>query len=272
MESAREITSHRSLAFFNIKELWHYRELLFFLAWRDYKVRYKETLVGATWAFFQPLLTMIVFVMFFGRFGDLASGGVPYSLFVYSGLFLWLFFSNSIMSAANSFVANNSIITKIYFPKIIIPLSAIAVHFVDLFFASIILLGMLLFYGYVPSLLLIAAAPVLLAILVLGTAGIGILLGSLTVKYRDVKHITPFFVQLTLFLSPVIYTSAAVGKFGWLIKLNPISGIIEAFRALFFQTQFPFAEVAVSFILSAVIFFIGLVYFKYNEEEFSDII
>jgi lipopolysaccharide transport system permease protein len=272
METVREITSRKSLNFLNLKELWYYRELLFFLAWRDYKVRYKETVIGAAWAFFQPLLTMIVFVMFFGRFHESVSGGVPYPIFVYAGLFLWLFFSNAILSASNSFVVNNSIITKVYFPKILIPLSAITVHFVDLFFASIVLLILLFVYGYSLTLLLLIFLPLLILILTLATAGIGIFLGSLTVKYRDVKYITPFFVQLTLFLSPVIYSTSAVANYGWLIKLNPISGLIETFRALLFNSSLPVDMLVISFLVSALIFIASLLYFMFTEEQFSDIL
>jgi len=272
MEPTKEITPQKFSNFLDFKELWYYRELLYFFAWRDYKVRYKETVIGALWALLQPLLTMIIFVTFFGRFKELTGNEVPYVLFVYSGLMLWHFFSNSILGASNSFIENHQIVTKVYFPRLILPLSAILVYFIDLFFAFIILFGLMIFFGHMPSLLFFIIFPFLIMLLAIASTGIGLFLGTLMVKYKDVKYITPFFVQLTLFLSPVIYSTKSLGVISPIVMANPITGIIDAFRSFLFGIPFDSLGLFISLIVSLIILILSLVYFKFNEEEFSDIL
>jgi lipopolysaccharide transport system permease protein len=273
MESVREITPRKTFSFAEIKELWHYRELIYFFAWRDYKVRYKETVIGALWALFQPLLTMIVFVIFFGRFEEISSTGIPYALFAYSGLTFWHFFSNAVLNASNSLINNNSIITKAYFPRIIIPISAVIVYFIDLAFAFIVLLGLMAFYGFTPTLAALFITPLLVLVLALAVLGISLFLSSLIVKFRDIKYIIPFFIQLSLFVSPVIYSISVFPAYAHILKFNPLTGVIEAFRSVLFGlSAFPWEYVIYSVIVSVVIFLIGAIYFKYSEEYISDII
>jgi lipopolysaccharide transport system permease protein len=257
-----------------LKELWEYRELVFFFVWRDIIIRYKQTVLGVLWVIFQPLVTMIIFSIFFGKFAKMPSEGIPYPVFVYVGLLFWNYFSLSLSKAAESIIANESVIQKVYFPRLIIPISSSLTPLVDFCVTSVILGFLMLYYGYVPSLKGIAYVPLLLVITFFSVVGIGCFVTSINVKYRDVRYIMPFFIQILLFLTPVIYpVSIATGKFKYLFAINPMSGVIETARAVILQTgSFDWRLFALSILSAAVFFVIGIMYFRKVERFFSDFI
>lgn len=255
-----------------IRDIWRHRELMYLLAWRDYKVRYKQTLIGIAWAICQPILATIAFVLVFGRFDGITDNAIPYTLFVYSGMIIWQFFANSITESSRSLVASSQMITKIYFPRIVIPLAKIATQLIDLVPSSLILLILMIYFGMIPTITgVLLAIPVIL-ILILISASIGIILSAINVKYRDVQFIVPYFVQLGLFLSPVIYSAATLGKYHRLLSLNPVTGIIDSFRATLFGTSFPIQSFAISCAITIVLGIAGLYYFVKSEGAFSDVI
>lgn len=211
----------------NLRELWQYRELAYFFVWRDIKVRYKQTAIGALWAVFQPFTAMIIFSIFFGRFVGIPSEGIPYPVFVYSGLLLWNYFAFGLAHASSSMVENGNIIKKIYFPRLIIPIASSLTGLVDFLFATLVLVGLMIYYNYLPHLAIILYAPLLLVMTFLASMGLGCFLASINVKYRDVRYALPFFIQILMFLTPVIYPVSIVGeKYRWLLALNPMSSVI----------------------------------------------
>jgi len=256
-----------------LKEVWQYRELFFFMVWRDVKIRYKQTLLGASWAIIQPFFTMIVFTIFFGRLAKMPSDGIPYPIFSYSALLPWTFFAGALNLSGNSLVVNSNLITKVYFPRITIPAAAVFSGLVDFAIAFTVLLGMMVYYQieFTWGLLM---WPLLLIPLVLVALGVGMILSSLNVKYRDIKYTIPFGIQLWLFLTPVIYpTSIIPERFRFLAALNPLTGLIETFRA----TILPGREVnlhglLISLAVSVMLFVAGFVYFRKTERNFADII
>jgi lipopolysaccharide transport system permease protein len=256
------------------QELWRYRELLAFLVWRDVKVRYKQTVLGAAWAILQPLATMIVFSLFFSRVSQPVEGGPPYPLFVLAGLLPWFFFSNAVSSASQSIVSNQSLVTKIYFPRVMIPMGAVAAGLVDFGISLGLLLVMMAYYGVIPGLGLVMA-PVLIALLVVASLGVGTLLSALTVAYRDVRHIVPFLVQLWMFATPAIYLSSAEpvgGRWAWLLPLNPAQGLIANFRAAVLGGSLDWYALGVSAAVSLTALVVGGMYFRRVERSFADII
>lgn len=259
---------------FNWDEIWSYRDLFYFFTWRDVKVKYKQTAVGALWAIFQPFVTMVVFSVFFGYLAKLPSDGIPYPIFVYVGLLFWTLFSTSLAQASNSIVENERIITRIYFPRIILPVSTIITHIVDFAIAAVILALMMVFYGYAPTLTGILLLPLLLVMTVFSTLGIGLLFSSLNVKYRDVRFVLPFFMQLLLFITPVIYPVSIVGEqHRWILGLNPMAGVIDAARSGMLGTgQIDWALLGVSFVSMLVYTAAGYFYFKKVERYFADVI
>ena len=256
-----------------IKEIWEYRELLFFFTWRDLKVRYKQTIIGIAWAIFQPLLTMIVFSVFFGKLAGMPSDDIPYPIFVYVGLLLWQFFSGSLTAISNCLVDQKSIITKVYFPRIILPISATITKFVDFLIACFILVGLMAYYGYLPRLSGILILPLLIFITFMAALGLGLFLSALNVKYRDIGYILPFFIQLMLFLTPVIYPASLTGIYSWFLAMNPMTGVIKAARAALLG-NFPinWELLGISSIVCFVVFVFGLYYFNKTEKYFADII
>jgi lipopolysaccharide transport system permease protein len=254
--------------------LWRYRELLVFLTWRDVKVRYKQTALGASWAVLQPFATMVVFSLCFSRMAGAVSGTVPYPLFVFAGLVPWFFFSNAITSASQSVVGNQNLVTKIYFPRLIIPMGAVGAGLVDFVVAFVMLVGLMFFYGLAPGwgLLLV---PVLTVCLVVAALGVGTLLSALTVAYRDFRHVVPFMVQLWMFATPAIYLQGdAMVDPRWKpwLALNPACGLIENFRAAVLGTGFDGYSLAVSATVSFVLLIVGCLYFRRVERSFADII
>jgi lipopolysaccharide transport system permease protein len=268
------IEARRGLDLNGLRDLWRYRELLYFLTWRDIKVRYKQTVLGAAWAILQPLAMMVVFSIFFGRVANVPTGGVEYPIFVLCGLLPWFFVSNSISSAAQSIVSNQTLVTKIYFPRLIIPTSAVAAGLVDFGIGLGLLAPMIVFYGAQPGWQLLLL-PVLAAGLVVLAVGVGTLLSALTVAYRDFRHIVPFSVQLWMFATPAIYLDSAE-SFGatWqtLLPLNPAFGLIANFRAAALGTEMNWQALGVSSTITAAILAVGLVYFRRVERSFADII
>lgn len=257
----------------DFKEVWAYKELLYFFTWRDFKVRYKQTAIGILWAIFQPFMTMVVFSLFFGKLLNIPSDGIPYPIFVYTGLLFWQFFSSALSETSNVLIANQAIITKVYFPRLILPLSSVATKFVDFAIASVILVGMMFYYGYTPHLMGLVALPILLAITFMAAVGGGLFLAAINVKYRDVRYILPFFIQILLFLTPVIYPASIAGKYSWLLALNPMMGVIQTARAgLLGATPINWVLLAGSFTACAVLLVIGVIYFKKVERYFADII
>jgi lipopolysaccharide transport system permease protein len=256
----------------DLREIWAYRELLFVLTMRDIKVRYKQTVLGAAWAILQPFMTMVVFTVFFGRLANMPSDGFPYPVFVYSALVPWTFFANAITSSSNSLVGSAHLISKVYFPRLIIPLAAVGVGIVDFVVASSILLGMMIWYGVGWSLHLLMAPMLLLAIM-FTALGAGTCLSALTVSYRDFRFVVPFMVQLWMFVTPVVYPASLIpAQWRWLFNLNPMSGLIEGFRAVFLGQVFDFGGLAVSAGVAIVLFFIGVMIFERIERRFADII
>lgn len=258
--------------FLELREIWQNRELLYLLAWRDYKVRYRQTIIGIAWAIFQPVLAMLAFVLIFGRFTEISDNGVSYALFVYSGLIIWQFFSNSVSEASTSLVISSQMITKIYFPRILVPLAKIITKLIDLFISLIILVILLLYFQIFPSLTGIIYIIPLILLLIITSASIGIILSAFNVKYRDVQYALPYFIQLGLFASPVIYAGASLGKFQSWFFLNPMTGIIEAFRSFIFQLPFPTTSFIISCLITLLLFIVAMFYFIKAEGAFSDVI
>ncbi|MCI0460844.1 MAG: ABC transporter permease [Gemmataceae bacterium] len=257
----------------DLAELWRYRELLWFLTWRDVKVRYKQTVLGAAWAVLQPLATMAVFTLFLGRLVG-ASDGAAYPLFVLAGLLPWTFFAAGINSGGQSVVANQNLVTKIYFPRLILPMSAVAAGLVDLAIAFGVLLGMMFWFGVLPgwSMLLVPGIVLLLAVAALG---VGTLLSALMVNYRDFRHVVPFLVQLWMFATPAIYVQTDLGlgpTWEALLPLNPAYGLIVAFRQVVFGQPLDLYALGVSSGMGVLLLVVGCLYFRRVERSFADVI
>jgi homopolymeric O-antigen transport system permease protein len=258
----------------NWSEIWRYRELLYFLTWRDVKVRYKQTALGAAWAVLQPFMTMVVFSLFFGRLAGLGqkTGGVPYPIYVYAGLLPWTFFANSVSTSGSSLVGSSNLITKIYFPRLIVPLAAVGAGLVDLAVSFSVLLGLMLYYG-TPLSWQLLLVPLLLAGTVMAAAGVGSLLAALTVAYRDFQYVVPFMLQLWMFVTPVIYPLSIVPvRWRWLLSVNPMSGLIDGFRASFLARPLDGWDITISLIVSLLFFVAGAAYFRAAERRFADVI
>jgi lipopolysaccharide transport system permease protein len=260
----------------NLRELWQFRELLFFLTWRDVKVRYKQTALGAAWAVLQPAMMMVVFTIFFSRMSGVQSGDVPYPLFAYAGLLPWTFFATAIANAGNSIVGSERLITKVYFPRMAIPLASVLAAVVDFITALGLLFAMMLWYGVAPGpgLLLL---PVIFGAIFLVAAGVGTLLAALNVRYRDFRYIIPFMVQLGLFATPTVYMPLETGRFAsgplhTLAFLNPLTGLIGAFRTATLGQPIPWTHLLASTAMAAAVFILGCLYFRRVEHGFGDII
>jgi lipopolysaccharide transport system permease protein len=257
----------------DIREIWEYKELLYFLTWRDFKVRYKQTTIGMLWTIFQPFLTIVMFSVFFGRLLKVPSDGVPYPIFMYTKLLFWQFFSTALADTSTVLITNQPIITKIYFPRLLLPLSSVATKFIDFAIAAIILVGMMIYYGYTPHLGGLLMLPLLLLITFMASVGLGLFLAAINVKYRDVRYILPFFLQILLFLTPVIYPAGIAGKYSYLLALNPMMGVIQSARAaLLGTTVLNWTLVTISLISTFVLLLFGIYVFKKTERYFADII
>ena len=256
----------------NYGELLHYRELLYFLTWRDLKVRYKQTVLGAAWAILQPVMSMVVFTIFFGRLAKMPSDGIPYPIFVYAGLLPWTFFANSISGSGTSLVGSAHLISKVYFPRLFVPTSKVMAALVDFAIAFFILLVLMAYYrvGLSPNLLLL---PVVVTLTIMAAMGVGSLLAALNVTYRDFQYVIPFMVQVWMFCSPVIYPISMVPeRWRWLLYLNPMAGIIDGYRAVFLGKDIRWMDLGISAGITIGLFVLGIFYFTKVERKFADIV
>ena len=256
-----------------LKELWEYRELLYFLTWRDIKVRYKQTVLGAAWAIIQPFFMMVVFSLFFGYLARVPSDGIPYPIFAYCALLPWQLFAHALTESSNSLVANERLITKVYFPRLVVPISAVLGGLLDFAIAFVILLLMMAYYGVRPT-WAIVTLPAFLLLAMLTALGVGLWLSALNVKYRDVRYTITFLIQFWLFATPVAYSSSIVPvRWRALYGLNPMAGVVEGFRwALLGKSTGPGALLAVSVAVVILILIGGLYYFRRMEAEFADVV
>lgn len=257
----------------DFKELFRFRELFYILAWRDVMVRYKQTAIGIVWAILQPFIMMVVFSVFFGRVAGIDSGDIPYPIFSYMGLLYWNYFSNALNGASASLVSNQAIVQKIYFPRLIMPLSGIFVFVVDFAFAAIVLGGLMIYYGIEPSALGLALLVPSLLISTIAAAGLGLFFAAVNVKYRDVRYALPFFIQLLIFVTPVIYPTGVLGKYEWLWFLNPMSGVISTMRSAMLGTgDVNWVLYGSSIVVASLLLALGVLYFKKTERYFADIV
>jgi lipopolysaccharide transport system permease protein len=252
--------------------LWKFRELLYFLAWRDIKVRYKQTLLGVAWAILQPLLTMLLFWILFGRLAGIKSEGVPYPIFAFAALVVWSFFATAVTNSSNSLVGSSHLITKVYFPRMIIPMAAVGAGLMDLIITLLLLVVMGFYYGLELGWTTLMV-PVLMLLTMCLAVGVGMWLSALNVKYRDVRFALPFLVQLWMFASPIIYPSSMLpARWRWVLRLNPLTGIIENFRASLFRRQFDWAGLGVSTVLTVALLIYSAYAFRRVEKRFADIV
>lgn len=255
-----------------LSDLWAYRELLFFLTWRDVKVRYKQTALGAAWAILQPLFMMIIFTIFFGRLANVDSAGIPYPLFALAGLVPWTFFANSITASGNSLVGSANLITKVYFPRLIVPAAAMMAGLVD-FLLAFLLLVVLMIYYQVTLTVQVLFLPVLVLMTALFSLGVGTWMSALNVKYRDVRFALPFLIQLWLFVSSVILPSSSLPqKWRWVLLFNPMSGIIEGYRSALFGLPFDWPALGIAALLTVLVMLYSIYSFGRVERSFADII
>jgi lipopolysaccharide transport system permease protein len=265
------IAPSRGWAPLKLGELWAYRELLYFLVWRDIKVRYKQTALGASWAIIQPFMTMVVFSLFFGHLAKMPSDNVPYPIFAFAALVPWTFFANGLTQSSNSLVGASNLITKVYFPRLIVPLASVAAGFVDFVIAFVVLLGMMLYYGLVPT-LNIVWLPLFVLLAWISALGVGLWFSALSVTYRDVRYIVPFLTQFWLFATPIAYPSSLLHQ-PWrtVYGLNPMVGVVEGFRwALLRTNTAPSAAAVVSAVVALLVLVTGALYFRRMERNFAD--
>jgi lipopolysaccharide transport system permease protein len=257
----------------DLKEIWKYRELLYFLTKRDIKVRYKQTVLGGLWAIIQPFFTMVVFTLFFGRLAKVPSDGIPYPIFVYAGILPWTYFANALSASGNSLVGSANLITKVYFPRLIIPASASLAGLIDFFIAMILLGVLMIYYQFIPG-ISVVLFPVLVGLTFLCAVGVGLWLSALNVQYRDIRYAIPFVIQLWMFVSPVIYPVSMVGeKYQWLLALNPMGGVITAFRASLLGHQpIDWFLLGISAAIILFLFLSGMYYFRKMEKTFADVV
>ena len=266
------IKSEESGVQLNLGDWWAYRELLYFLTLRDVKVRYKQTALGAAWVIVQPLFMMLIVTLVFNRFARVGGGELPYPLFAYAGLLIWVFFSNAVVNGTNSLTANTNLITKVYFPRIFIPAAAVAAGLVDLCIASLVLAALAVYYGvgFHAGLLLLPFFVLLATLLALGA---GVLVSALTVKYRDLRHALPFVIQFLMFASPVIYPPSIVPEnWRWLLVANPLAGILEGFRSALTGRPFDWPAIAVAALMTTVLLVVSVYAFRRTEDTFADVI
>ncbi|MGB2589053.1 MAG: ABC transporter permease [Candidatus Acidiferrum sp.] len=256
-----------------ISEFWHYRELLYFLAWREVKVRYKQAALGAAWAIIQPLFTMIIFTLFFGRLAGVPSDGIPYPLFSFCALVPWTYFSGTLGLAGNSLVSNASLVTKVYFPRVLLPSATVISGMLDFLIGSVFLVLMMIYYHVRPGWQLLFLPMFVIAMMLLAL-GISLLLAAINVRYRDVKYALPFIIQIWLFVTPIIYPVTFLpAKYQKILAFNPMAGIVEGMRAcLFSAREMPWKLVGISFSVTLVVLIVGAVYFRKTEKTFADIV
>jgi lipopolysaccharide transport system permease protein len=259
----------------DLRELWRYRELLYFLTWRDIKVRYKQTVLGAAWAVIQPLAAMLIFTLFFGRLAglDQRTGSIPYPVFSYAALLPWTFFANALTAASNSLLGNANLISKVYFPRPIIPGSAVLGGLVDYAIALGVLLLLQLRYQVAPPWTAILTVPLLTVLVTALALGVGLWLSALNVEYRDIRYAVPFLVQLWMFGTPIVYPLSIVPpQYRWLVDLNPMAGVVEGFRSALLGQAWDWTALSLSIVLTTVLLFTGSYYFRRLERRFADVV
>lgn len=253
-------------------EILRYGDLIYFLVWRDIKVRYKQTVLGVAWAVIQPFMSMVVFSIIFGHWVKIPSEGHPYPIFVYAALLPWTFFANAITTCGNSVIGSPNLITKVYFPRLIVPIASIGAGIVDFLLSLGVMLLLMVYYGMTWHMSMLAVPFLFMAVL-FTALGIGTFLSALTVAYRDFRYVIPFMVQLWMYATPVVYSQTLFPeKWRWTLNLNPMAGLIEGFRSVFLGQPFDKGGFLISFVVSILLFLIGLSYFKQVERNFSDII
>lgn len=257
-----------------LRELWAYRSLFLFLVWRDLKVKYAQTVFGAGWAILQPVLTMVVFTAVFGIFAGIPSDGVPFSLFALSALVPWLYFANAVGGASNSLISNTNLVTKVYFPRLVIPFAPLLAGLVDFGFAFTFLIGLMAWKGFVPTSQALLFVPLLIAATMMTAAGVGCWLAALNIQYRDIGHTVPFLLQVWMYCSAVFYPASMVPEaYRSIYALNPMVGVIEGFRAVLLGTStFGLQTIGVSLTVATVLFISGVAYFRRTERVFADVI
>jgi len=267
------IKPKKGLQLINFRELKQYRDLLYFLVARDIKVKYKQTVLGGLWAVIQPFFMMVVFTLFFGKLAKIPSDGIPYPIFNYTAMIAWTYFAQAVSQSGNSIVGSGSLITKVYFPRIIIPFTPVVAGLLDFFIAFVVLLGMMLYFHLFPN-ITVLLLPLLILLMMLTASGVGMVLAALNAKYRDIRYTIPFLLQFWMFASPIVYPASMIPeKYRLIYALNPMTGVVEGFRAALLNTkEFPTTMVMVSLTISLVIFLAGLTYFKQVERHFADVI
>lgn len=258
----------------NLRDVWAYRELLYFLTWRDVKVRYKQTVLGAAWAVLQPVFMMVIFTVIFGRFArlDQHTGGVPYSIWVYAGVLPWTFFAGAVSNSGNSLVGSANLITKVYFPRMVIPGAAVAAGLVDWAIAFVILIGLMLYYhvALTPTFLMV---PVLMLVTTLLALAVGMWMSALNVKYRDIRYALPFIIQIGFYVSPIIWSPRIIpAKWHTLLALNPMAGIIDGFRAALFNEPFPWGDFGIASAITITFLVYAAYTFRSMERSFADLV
>lgn len=254
------------------RDLWRYKELFYFLSWRDILVRYKQTVIGVAWSIIRPILTMVVFTIIFGKIAKLPSADAPYPILVFTALLPWQFFSNALQESSNSLISNANMISKIYFPRIIMPISSMIVALVDFAISFILLAIIMVFYRFVPS-WKIVFMPLFLLLAIIVSTGAGLLISALNVKYRDFRYIVPFIIQFGLYISPVGFSSDTIpGKWRIIYSLNPMVGVIDGFRWSIIGkgVQFYMPGFVISIILTLILFIVAIIYFRKTEKTFAD--
>lgn len=268
------IRPKRNLLEIDWREIWDCRDLLYFLTWRDIKIRYKQTVLGVAWIVIQPLISIVVFTIVFGNFAKMPSDNIPYPIFVFIGLLFWNFFSTTLSSSSDSLISNENILKKVYFPKVLAPLSSTLAHIVDLIPMLFILIGMLVFYRVTPTVQSLVLTPILLLMMLVSALGIGMFLAPINAKFRDVRYILPFFIQLMMYATPVIWPTSLFGGTSQVIRIfNPVAEAIEVSRSGFFGTRpMDWTTFFLSVGFTIFIFIIGFINFRKQEDSFIDIL
>ncbi|MGD0056942.1 MAG: ABC transporter permease [Methanomassiliicoccales archaeon] len=267
------VSSKKKASSLGLSDLWAYRELLYFLTWKDIKIRYKQTVIGVAWAVINPLVNMVVFTLIFGGLAKIPSGGMPYAIFVYPTLILWTYFSGAVTNSTNSLVRDANLLSKVYFPRILIPMSACVIGLVDYAIAAVILIGLMAYFQVAPTISIVFVLLPLVVTVILAS-GLGFWLSTISVKYRDIQYVVPFFVQILMFASPVLYAGDLVPQqYSFLFNLNPLTGIMTAQRAMILgNASIDWFYFGLSFIMSLTIFITGMLYFKRYERRMADVI
>jgi len=257
----------------DLRELWRYRELLYFFVWRDVKVRYKQTVLGILWAVLQPLFAMLIFGFVFGRVARLPSDGIPYALFAYAGLLPWTFFSSGLTNGSQSLIGSANLVTKVYFPRVLIPIAAVATGVIDFVLALLMLGPLFVVYRRTPSAAALLWIPIVTLVVLLLAFGLSIWLSALVARYRDLRHVIPFLVQIWLFATPIVYPLSMVPeRWRWVVSLNPMAGPVEAFRRSLFGLPVQPASLLWATLLAAALIVTGSVYFRHTERMVADVL